>query len=170
MFKTEEYGVYFQVEENSFFLDEYDIWNGRVGSLLTCSQLCARQAVCSSANFVSKDGRCSLHRETRKMHLDRLLKQQGSFYVEKVCDTFGITVISFCDCENYHRLHWYATLEIKTSAEMFPRFPSIKVNVSKCICRHNIYWSPVKLYDRSCARLFQTLIDWNLGKVSAVNQ
>ncbi|XP_078371862.1 lactadherin-like [Oculina patagonica] len=96
MFKTEEYGVYFQVEENSFFLDEYDIWNGRVGSLLTCSQLCARQAVCSSANFVSKDGRCSLHRETRKMHLDRLLKQQGSFYVEKVVLTG--TVISW-DCK-----------------------------------------------------------------------
>lgn len=85
MIKTVEYGVYFEVEENSFFLDVYHVWIGRVGSLLTCSQLCARKAVCKSANFIANSGKCSLHRETRRMHPDRLLQQQGSFYVEKVC-------------------------------------------------------------------------------------
>ena len=25
----------------------------------------------------------------------------------------------------YHRFHWYATLENKTPAEMFPKFPSV---------------------------------------------
>ena len=85
MFKTEQYGVFFEIAENSFLSDENDIWNGKVDSLVTCSQLCARRALCKSANFITNGGTCSLHRESRKMHPDRFLQQQDSFYVEKVC-------------------------------------------------------------------------------------
>ena len=85
MFQTEQYGVFFEIEENSYLLDEDDIWNGKVASLMTCSHLCARQAVCKSANFITNEGTCSLHRNTRKMHPGRLLQQQGYFYLEKVC-------------------------------------------------------------------------------------
>ena len=34
-------------------------------------------------------------------------------------------------------------------------------------CQHTIYLSPVKLHDRSCETSFQSLIDGNLGNVSA---
>ncbi|KAL9960234.1 hypothetical protein ACROYT_G033665 [Oculina patagonica] len=46
--------------------------------------MCAREDVCKSAIFISKGGECSLYRETRQMHPDRLLKKEGSFYLEKV--------------------------------------------------------------------------------------
>lgn len=81
---SEEYGVFFEIEENSFPYDEVHIWNGKVDSLLRCSQMCAREDVCKSAIFISKGGECSLYRETRQMHPDRLLKKEGSFYLEKV--------------------------------------------------------------------------------------
>ena len=84
IFSSEQYGIFFEIEENSFLSNEDVIWNGEVYSLLRCSQMCAREAVCKSANFITKGGKCLLHKESRKIHPDRLLKQQGSFYVEKV--------------------------------------------------------------------------------------
>ena len=85
MFKTEEFGVFFEIEEDSFFVDEDVIWIGKIDSLLSCSQICAREAVCNSGNYITSGEICSLHRETGKMYPDRLLKQKGSSYVEKVC-------------------------------------------------------------------------------------
>ena len=82
---TEEFGDFFEIEEDYFFVDEDAFWIGKVGSLLSCSQMCAREAVCKSANYITSGETCSLHRETRKMYPDRLLKQNGSSYVEKVC-------------------------------------------------------------------------------------
>ncbi|KAJ7355109.1 hypothetical protein OS493_027898 [Desmophyllum pertusum] len=84
MIKTEEYGVFFEIEENSFLFDDDTIWNGKVDSLFSCSRMCARETLCKSASFLENEGTCSLHRETRTMHPDRLLQQQGSIYVEKL--------------------------------------------------------------------------------------
>jgi len=87
MLKTEEFGVFFEIEEDSFFVDEDAFWIRKVDSLFSCSQMCARKAVCKSANYITGGETCSLHRETRKMYPDRLLKQKGSSYVEKVCQS-----------------------------------------------------------------------------------
>ena len=85
MLKTEEFGIFFEIEEDSFFVDENAIWIGKVDSLLSCSQMCAREAVCKGANYVTSGETCSLHKETGKMYPDRLLRQNGSSYFEKVC-------------------------------------------------------------------------------------
>ena len=41
--KSDEQGVFFEVEENRFLFAENTIWNGKVDSLMSCSQMCARQ-------------------------------------------------------------------------------------------------------------------------------
>lgn len=84
MLKTEEFGVLFEIEEDSFFVNENPIWIGKLDSLFSCSQMCAREPFCKSANYMTAEETCSLHRETRKMYPDRLLKQKGSSYIEKV--------------------------------------------------------------------------------------
>lgn len=84
MFNTKEFGVFFEIEEDSFLVDEDAFWIGKVDSLLSCSQMCARKAGCKSANYMRSGETCSLHRETRKTFQGRLLKQKGSSYVEKV--------------------------------------------------------------------------------------
>ena len=85
MISSEEFGVFFEIEEDSFLVDEDVFWIGKVDSLLSCSQMCARETVCKSANYITSGETCSLHKETRKMFPDRLLKQSGSSYIEKVC-------------------------------------------------------------------------------------
>ena len=85
MLSSEEFGVFFEIEEDSFFVDEDAFWTGKVGSLLSCSQMCAREAVCKSANHITSGETCLLHKETRMMFPDRFLKQSGSSYIEKVC-------------------------------------------------------------------------------------
>ena len=85
MLKTEELGVFFEIEEDYFFVNENSFWIGEVDTLFSCSKMCAREAFCKSANYMTSGGTCSLHRETRKMYPDRLLKQRGSSYIEKVC-------------------------------------------------------------------------------------
>ena len=85
MLNTEEFGVFFEIEEDSFFVDEDAFWIEKVDSLLSCSQMCAREAVCKSANYIASGETCSLQREARKRYPYRLLKQKGSFYLEKVC-------------------------------------------------------------------------------------
>lgn len=84
MLKTEEFGVLFEIEEDSFFVNENPIWIGKFDSLFSCSQMCAREPFCQSGNYMTTEETCSLHRETRKMYPDRLLKQKGSSYIEKV--------------------------------------------------------------------------------------
>ena len=44
-------GTLFEVEENRFLFNETTIWNGKLGSLLACSQTCARRDDCSGAIF-----------------------------------------------------------------------------------------------------------------------
>lgn len=85
MLNTEEFGVFFKIEEDSFFVDDDAFWIGKIDSLFSCSQMCGREAVCKSASYIASEETCSLHREKRKMYPGRLLKQNGSSYVEKVC-------------------------------------------------------------------------------------
>lgn len=83
--KAEEPGVYFKIEENSFLSDENTIWDGKADSLMSCSQICARQRACKSANFMAKQGTCSLLSAGQTEQAEKLLKWEGSFYLEKVC-------------------------------------------------------------------------------------
>ncbi|KAJ7355108.1 hypothetical protein OS493_027897 [Desmophyllum pertusum] len=82
--KTEEHGVFFKIEENSFLHDGDSIWDGEADSLLSCSQLCARNAACKSANFMADHGACSLLRQRQTRHAEKRSHRQGSFYLEKV--------------------------------------------------------------------------------------
>lgn len=83
--KSEEHGVFFKIEENSFLPDENTIWNGQVELLLSCSQMCARRADCKSANFMASQGTCSLLSEGQAKKSKKLLKRDGYVYLEKVC-------------------------------------------------------------------------------------
>ena len=83
--KADEKGVYFNIEEQSFLFGENTISNEKADSLLTCSQLCARRAVCKSANFIASERTCSLLSEEQTNKPKSLLKRDGSFYLEKVC-------------------------------------------------------------------------------------
>lgn len=83
---AEEHHVFFKIEENVFQPDGYPIWEGAADSLMFCSIMCARQAGCSSANFVQSQRACSLFRqEQTPQYAKRLSQQRGSFYLEKVC-------------------------------------------------------------------------------------
>ncbi|KAL9960606.1 hypothetical protein ACROYT_G034088 [Oculina patagonica] len=46
--------------------------------------MCARQDACKSANFIASQGTCSLLTDIQTKQSKRLLKQDGSFYLEKV--------------------------------------------------------------------------------------
>ena len=82
---AEQNEVYFQIEEPSFFFDGNAIVNAKgTMTLLSCSQWCAKEAICKSASFKTDEGTCSLHKETRAKRPEMLLLQEGSFYLEKV--------------------------------------------------------------------------------------
>ena len=83
--KSEEnVGTLFEVEENRFLFKENTIWKGKVGSLLACSQTCARRDDCRGADFWSDQGTCSLLSKGRARNSNQLLKEEGCFYLEKV--------------------------------------------------------------------------------------
>ena len=84
--KAEEHQVFFKIVENSFQHGGYSIWEGAVGSLISCSLKCARQDGCNSVNFEQSQRACSLfgHEKTQQ-HANRISQQQGYFYMEKVC-------------------------------------------------------------------------------------
>lgn len=92
--KTEEHGVFFKIEENSFLHDGDSIWDGEADSLLSCSQLCARNAACKSANFMADHGACSLLRQRQTRHAEKRSHRQGSFYLEKVRFHFVIGLLN----------------------------------------------------------------------------
>lgn len=47
--------------------------------------MCARREDCKSANFIVSQGTCSLFNDAQLKQAETLLKQDGSFYLEKVC-------------------------------------------------------------------------------------
>lgn len=90
--KAEELGVFFKIEENHFLLDGNPIWDEKVDSLMSCSQTCARRADCRSANYIQSNGACSLLGNRQTQHAKKLLRRQGSFYLEKVCYQYVIGI------------------------------------------------------------------------------
>ncbi|XP_078342127.1 uncharacterized protein LOC144627970 [Oculina patagonica] len=82
--KAEENGVFFKIEANSFLFHENSIWNGKADSLLSCSQICARQDACKSANFIASEETCLLLSEGQTKREEKLLERDGSLYLEKV--------------------------------------------------------------------------------------
>ena len=74
---------FFKIEKGSFLLDEDPIWDGKTPSLFSCSLRCARQDDCKSANYVENQEACMLLK-TRAINPEKLLKQEDSFYLEKV--------------------------------------------------------------------------------------
>lgn len=85
LIKAEEQGAYFEVEENHFLVNGNTIWNGTVRSLFSCSQMCARQAACTRANFITSQQMCFLFGEKETSHSEKRLQLHGSFYLKKVC-------------------------------------------------------------------------------------
>ncbi len=83
--KAEQNGVFFKIEENSFLFHGNAIWNGKAESLLSCSQMCAMRADCKSANFIAIEESCLLLSEGQTKQGEKLLKRDGSLYLEKVC-------------------------------------------------------------------------------------
>ena len=82
--QAEEHGFYFQIKENTLLSEEIILWTGKAGSILSCSQICARREACKSVIFWANKRTCSLLGKTKKV-AGEILKQDGSFYVEKVC-------------------------------------------------------------------------------------
>ena len=75
----------FTLEENYIFSNESPIVEKNADSLVTCSQYCARDERCKSANFVKEEKKCSLLDKTRKTHLNLLLREQSDVsYLERV--------------------------------------------------------------------------------------
>jgi len=82
--KSDEDGTLFEVEENRFLFNENTIWEGKVNSLLLCSQMCAKQEDCKGANFWTDRGTCSLLSEEQARNPNQLLKEEGCYYLDKV--------------------------------------------------------------------------------------
>lgn len=77
--------VLFTTEENYLFYDETPIAEKYADSLVTCSQSCARDERCKSANFVKEEKKCSLLDKTRTTHPHLLLREQSDVsYLERV--------------------------------------------------------------------------------------
>ncbi len=83
--RAKENGVFFKIDENAFLFNENSIFNGKADSLLSCSQMCAKQDACKSANFIASHGTCSLHTDGQTEQAENILKRDGSLYLEKVC-------------------------------------------------------------------------------------
>lgn len=82
--KSEEYGVFFEVEEDHFLVSNGFILKAKEGSLLSCSQLCAKRENCKSANFMTEQGTCSLLDKRQTENAERFFELKGSIYLEKV--------------------------------------------------------------------------------------
>ena len=81
----QKHEVLFTMEENYLFYDETPIAEKYADSLVTCSQFCARDQRCKSANFVKEEKKCSLLDKTRTTHPHLLLREQSDvIYLERV--------------------------------------------------------------------------------------
>ena len=77
--------MFFRIEENACLVDENALQSENADSLLTCAQMCRREASCKRANFLANKGTCSLFGEGQQAKkLERFVKRDGSFYVKKV--------------------------------------------------------------------------------------
>ena len=82
--EMEQDEVSFITEENALLYDE-PFAEKKSDSITMCSQYCARQKRCKSANFVKEEKICSLLDKTRITHPALLLQEQiGVTHLEKV--------------------------------------------------------------------------------------
>lgn len=95
----------FKIRENYFRPVENTIWEGKTASPLSCSQRCAIQLGCGSANFLVNTKRCLLSAENKESLSSALLHQKDSFYLEKVCPLCRRMKWSVPRCyKNFHQL------------------------------------------------------------------
>ena len=87
--------MFFRIEENACLVDGNALQSENADSLLTCAQMCRREASCKRATFLANKGTCSLFGEGQQAKkLERFVKRDGSFYVKKVFRKFCI----LCRC------------------------------------------------------------------------
>ena len=91
--KTKEEGVYFEVRENHFLFDEKTVWDQKVDSLLSCSQICGRRNDCKYVNFKKDQGICSI---SDKQSSGKVVQRKGYFYLKKV----GYLSVIFNSCDS----------------------------------------------------------------------
>ena len=81
----EDQGMFFRIEENAFLDDKNALQSEKADSILTCARMCRREAACKEANFLANKGTCSLFGEGQQARkVERFVKRDGSFYIEKV--------------------------------------------------------------------------------------
>ena len=86
----EDQGMFFRIEENAFLNNENALLSEKADSILTCAQMCRREAACKGANFLANKGTCSLFNEGQQARkMERFVKRNGSFYIEKVYREFS---------------------------------------------------------------------------------
>ena len=57
----------------------------KADSILTCARMCRREAACKEANFLANKTTHSLFDEGQQARkVERFVKRDGSFYIEKV--------------------------------------------------------------------------------------
>ena len=91
--KTKEEGVYFKVRENHFLIDEKTVWDQKVDSLLSCSQICWRRNNCKYVNFKKDQGICST---SDRQSSGKVVQRKGYFYLKKV----GYLSVIFDSCDS----------------------------------------------------------------------
>ena len=91
--KTTEEGVYFKVRENHFLFDENTVWDQKVDSLLSCSQICGRRNDCKYVNFKKDQGICSI---SDRQSCGKVVQRKGYFYLKKV----GYLSVIFNSCDS----------------------------------------------------------------------
>ena len=78
----EDQGMFFRIEENAFLNNENALLSEKADSILTCA--------CKGANFLANKGTCSLFNEGQQARkMERFVKRNGSFYIEKVYREFS---------------------------------------------------------------------------------
>ena len=103
--EMEQDEVSFITEENALLYDE-PFAEKKSDSITMCSQYCARQKRCKSANFVKEEKICSLLDKTRITHPALLLQEQiGVTHLEKVFSfIFHYTRLHIT--RELHENHW----------------------------------------------------------------
>ena len=92
--KTTEEGVYFKVRENHFLFDENTVWDQKVDSLLSCSQMCGRRNDCKYVNFKKDQGICSI---SDRQSCGKVVQRKGYFYLKKV--GYLSVILDSCDSQ-----------------------------------------------------------------------
>ncbi|KAL9960598.1 hypothetical protein ACROYT_G034077 [Oculina patagonica] len=81
----------FKTKNNSVLFDEIPISEIRSDSLMSCSQRCARDKRCKSANFLTDEKTCSLLDKTKNTHPRLFGKQDNVVHLEKITSDLGST-------------------------------------------------------------------------------